>query len=312
MINNGNELVDAFGISSSEVYLDPIILHDVRAGFSVKRNYPNNIRFSPPKTRTGEDDVVAIFHVVCEETDKSENRIPIYIRTQTFSKYRANHFDYNYDDVDCPTEASLINSKKTPEPISIESTDEYYIDINNNRFIRENGNSISGKEILDTLFDEHIKIVHPIRGLNIRSKLTIQSKLFELLRYLIELLKSINYWIFGITIESENEFVSLTDGYKAKDMKLLKTDYINLLGYKASRRSVVIFCFGVITVFSVGYFLDLECRYLSLIANNNVLSICAIIIVMGIIEQILPRILLGIINVLIRTRWRVGKMKFKV
>jgi len=108
--------------------MDAKIFQGKYVGFSVKREYPENIRFKPAKTKSGKDDVIALFKVTYGDpkyTDKPFNpeRVPILIIISIvrWSIYKNSHFDYCYDDNDCPTAESLILMNSSPAPQNLDS-----------------------------------------------------------------------------------------------------------------------------------------------------------------------------------------------
>ena len=61
---NAQELIDAFGITNNPNYSGITELTDRKAGFSIQRNYPNDILYIPLVSKDGEVDSVALIHVV--------------------------------------------------------------------------------------------------------------------------------------------------------------------------------------------------------------------------------------------------------
>ena len=104
-LQDSNQFISLFGDIESAGYTDAINLTDTKIGFSVQHKYPNNIRYKPAKTSEGIDDNVAVIWVVYEalaENTKSD-LIPIRLRIANMSKYRAVHWDYDFDKANCPS-----------------------------------------------------------------------------------------------------------------------------------------------------------------------------------------------------------------
>ncbi|MFZ3138911.1 MAG: hypothetical protein WA126_16140 [Thermodesulfovibrionales bacterium] len=163
-LRNGEAFLRLFDLIEPP-YMDIKIFQDKYIGFSVKREYPKNIRFKPAKTKSGKDDVVALIKVTYGDpkiTDKPFNpeRVPIIISIIRWSIYKNNHFDYHYEDNDCPTEESLIRMNASSPPENLDSYDEYFYSHTLNQFITNKGKSITGKQILDKIFEEHINTIH--------------------------------------------------------------------------------------------------------------------------------------------------------
>lgn len=58
-----SELLAKFDLESEE-YFDPLALGDRKVAFSVKRPYPENIRYKPAQSRNGKPDNVAAIWLV--------------------------------------------------------------------------------------------------------------------------------------------------------------------------------------------------------------------------------------------------------
>jgi len=52
--------------SKSGFFYDPIPLDNCKYGFSIKRKYPKEIKFTPTKTRADDDDEIAIIWVTLD------------------------------------------------------------------------------------------------------------------------------------------------------------------------------------------------------------------------------------------------------
>lgn len=111
-LQNSQELLCLFGDIESSGYLDCIPLNDTKVGFSVQKKYPSNTQFKPVKTRDGEDDDIAVIWVVYDEFKQASTShlIPLRLRIAKMSKYRAKNWEYNFDDEDCPSKESVLQS----------------------------------------------------------------------------------------------------------------------------------------------------------------------------------------------------------
>jgi hypothetical protein len=112
------KLKKIFNLDDHKEYFGFIPLVDRQAGFTIKRKYPSNIKYTPPVTKTNEFDVVSIIRVVyvnpLENKEKIDShKVPIFLLISSFSKYLSKHMDYNFDDDECPTEESIRNSERT-------------------------------------------------------------------------------------------------------------------------------------------------------------------------------------------------------
>jgi len=140
--NSTEEFLKLFSIGNGSSYSSPTILTDRKVGFSIRRNYPKDIRYIPPKTKDGKDDTVALIHIVYTHPTESKgefdsHRVPIMVEIGTHSLYRANHFDYDFNDPDCPTEESLHVSKSTPQPIALNFIGDFFMTMKKKCFLIE-------------------------------------------------------------------------------------------------------------------------------------------------------------------------------
>jgi len=57
MIKTTQELLNHFGNIASQGFLRPVFFNDPNViGFSIQKNYPKNIKFTPAVNKRGEDD----------------------------------------------------------------------------------------------------------------------------------------------------------------------------------------------------------------------------------------------------------------
>ena len=70
---NADEFIKEFDLGSK--YADVVILKDSEAGFSVKRAYPDNIRYKPAKKKNNEPDDLATIWVSYRHSSRSKKEI---------------------------------------------------------------------------------------------------------------------------------------------------------------------------------------------------------------------------------------------
>ncbi len=165
---NGLELLKLFGDIESVGYYDSVCLNDAEAGFSVQRNYPKDIKFKPAKTASGKDDSIACIWAVYESKKQSSKNIPVPIRFRIalMSKYRTRHFFDDDDlDPDKPTKVSLNISQRTPQPIDLNLREGYFFDPHTGGLVDGKGNSVSGADALNEIYQSHCNTVHPLLGI---------------------------------------------------------------------------------------------------------------------------------------------------
>ncbi len=316
---NTGELLTTFGDLAAMEFFDPIHLNDTKVGFSVKRHYPSDIRYKPAiGQKSGKPDNVAALWVVYthpEESRKgvSESAVPLRIRITNMSLYRTKHWDYEYDDFDgdCPSKDSVEASEATPKPIELEYPGEYFFDHVRNVFNDRQGRTVSGLEILDRVFQDHCKTVHLLWGLRLRVKLFAQDNFAGLLSVLTTFLVWTLKIFFGRSIEDDDGMAGLFRPYKPEAMKKYDADSLDVLGYKASKQVVVLFCALVIIVSFFRYNSGITGDYWSGVGESEFLSLVHGLFFIWLLDVVVPWLLFWIINGNIWLRTTVLFMKLK-
>ena len=315
-----NQLKSLFEIDRiSDKYRDFTPFKDKKIGFSIQRKYPDTIHYKPPLTKDAEIDVVALIQVLYEYAESkdciSSKRVPIFLWIGAYSRYLSTHFDYDFNDKNCPTRESVEESKKTPKPISLDSLDEYFLDCETNKFYDSQNNKKTGEEILDTLFDEHCATIHWFKGLSLRWKLGYRNLLSKLCVVIINVLEQLLQLAFGRTLKSEDDFAGTLTLYKRNDMRVLSTESFTIFGCKASKNIVVTFSIMVLLFYSILFFSKskiLPC--LKDFFDNELIMISGIVCTIWLLDYFMPILLLWFINLLIKIRIRLifSRFKFKI
>lgn len=301
------ELIAAFEIPGDAHYSRITTLGDRKVGFSVQSHYPPDIRFSPPKNKLGEDDVVALIHVVYvhpQETKGAFNssKVPIIVQIRSHSRYRESHFDYDFSNDNCPTRESLERSKKTPSPTTLEYHNDFFYDHTAHRFIDKQNCEIRGIGILDYVFTEHCKTTGLIRSFGIRTRKKTQWTVIGLLGGLVDKLIWIQKNVFGRELDESVSLSQSITGYRREDFKKLNTESFDVLGYKASKAVIIIFSFLTFVGYAIKFRTGLSTPYLRAIFSNSFLALTHSILVVWFLDLILPNLLFFAINGVIKFR----------
>jgi hypothetical protein len=300
--NTGLELLTFFIGYDDAGYENPIQLKDTSVGFSIQRNYPVGIRFKPAIGRQGDDDVAVIW-IVYEPHKRATNAdlIPLRLRIATMSKYRAAHWDYNFEDENCPTEDSVLLSKSTPRPLELNLANEYYYSEKLERLVNSKGSAVKGREVLNQLFNAHCDSVHPLKGIRWQGG----HKLSKFIRWFFDQPVNFLLWlltvIFGRTLDEQRDRSIFLDGYLWTDFKKVSLDSIEIAGYRASRRVVVLFLF-IVVAGCVFLLPSDEKTYIgSLVRSEFLLAIHSLILLLF-LDELLPAFLFELLNRSIRLR----------
>lgn len=310
------EFQDKFGPERTGEFYDPVHLQDRKVAFSIKRKYPEDIRYKPAIYKNGEPDNIAAIWVIYAHPEESKkeiklNKVPVRVRVANMSVYRTAHFDYDYDDPEAPTKDSLEESAATPKPIDLEYNDEYFYDHDRSVFIDSAGATLSGIEILNKVFSDHCSTVHWLKGLRLRTKLIAQSKSTGLVSALIIVLEIILKKAFGRTLEESDSISAFYRGYKSDSLKKLNEDSLNVFGYKAAKSVIIIFCIVVILGAYFRYHCSTTGGYLGFVGDSNFLSVVHGLFLLWLLDVIVPFLLFWAINGLIKVRTKIMFMQFK-
>ncbi|MGZ4956857.1 MAG: hypothetical protein ACXWFG_14765 [Methylobacter sp.] len=314
---NTGEFLAQFGDFAAKGFFDPIHLSDSKVGFSIKRHYPSDISYKPA---IGQDskkpDNIATLWVVYTHPDESkkdiiESAVPLRIRVANMSLYRTKHWDYKFDDIggDCPSKDSVEASAATPKPIELEYPGEYFFNHALNVFVDLKGNTVSGLEILERVFQDHCKTTHLLWGLRLRVKLFAQDNFAGLLGMLSLLFVSILKHLFGRTIEDDDAMAGIFRTYRPEAMKKYDADSLDILGYKASKQVVVLFCAFIIMASIFRYLSGISNDYWSGVGGSEFLSLVHGLFFIWLLDVMVPWLLFYVLNGTIWLRTTVLFMK---
>ncbi|MCH8078783.1 MAG: hypothetical protein IIA06_03260 [Proteobacteria bacterium] len=316
---NTADFLAQFGDIETAGYFDPVYLNDTKAGFSIKRNYPENIRYKPAfGQKSKKPDNVATIWAIYTHPDElrktvNENAVPLRIRISNMSLYTTKYWDYDFDneESESPSKESFEASKATPMPIELEYSNEYFYNHESNSFIDSKGHEISGVDVLNRVFQDHCDTVHLLKGLRLRTKLFFQDKVSGFLTLIIQTLDWSLKNLFGRTLEDSDMMAGLYRAYKPEAMKKLETDSLNILGYKASKRVIMLYCVVVI-IFSYWFYKNGTSEtYLSWVASSKYLTLIYAIFTLWVLDVAVPWIVFWSINLIILLKTTVLFMKFK-
>jgi hypothetical protein len=309
--NNAKEFLKNFNLGEGSPYSQPTILTDRKVGFSVQREYPTDIRYSPAKTKKGEDDTVALIHIVYTHPSELDGafdpqKVPIIVRIGVHSLYHSKHFDYDFDDPDCPTEESLRVNKSTRQPIGLNFIGDFFFDHEKEKFVNQTNELLSGNQLLDQIFTEHCNTVHLLKGLRYRFQLKKTKLQISIISHLINLIRWSLKNIFGRTLDESNAIRSSLKGYKKTDLQRNDTESLKIFEYRTSR-NLILYYFLFVVLVSIGWwFFGPEFEYFRYIFDHSFLIIPHVILPLAFLDLIFPKILFGILNYLIKWRAKVS------
>lgn len=293
MFTTNDELLAHFDFAN---HLEYILLAKFKSsyiGFSVQRNYPDNLSYKPPRKADGTPDSYALIQVIYNKDGKAVNaeRVPILIRVFHYSKFLGEHSFYHFGSPDCPTRESVEMSQRTPRPLDLDFEDIYYFDHTANTFRDKENNSISGISILNTVFDEICATVGTRRRTRFDAKLKMQRFLIACCEKSSDGIEYVMKKVFGRTFKVDSIIRKYFEGYSEKDIEIEEKDRIKIFDYEASKPIIVLFCFLVMGAYTYFYYFPATSRYFKIIAENNLLSLCFVITVVCILDTVVPKLL---------------------
>lgn len=302
----------AFGLDAAPEFIDCTVFgKDI--GFSVQRPYPETSRFKPPVKRDGKPDAVALIGVVYEPERADAKKpalVPVSAKISVYSKYTSKHFDYDFDDPECPTEESVLRSKETPRPVDLSAIDQYFYDHEKECFRNSKGELIAGVEIIRGLYDQHLATVDKFRGMVFRWTLASLGKASRFTEPLEKLLAWLLKALCGRSLEPEDIMRGIFHPYWPEDMKLLKTESIDVFGYRASKNVIATFCGLLLLLFTICRVAGHTPAWIKVIADNTFLGFAACILAIAVLDHLLPKVIFRLINVIIG--WRLNLMIVRI
>lgn len=293
------ELFDKFNLYGFE---KPTLLRDTKIGFSIQKPYPDNIGYKPAKTKNGQPDNIATLWVVYDEKLKVDHLIPIRVRAAVMSRYRINNNDYDFTDEDnCPTEDSILVSRKSIQPLDVSLVGNYFYNLKTHKFEDAKGMPIEGVDILNEVFEYHCRTSHPINGLGIRLKSKLPIFTIRVFDKIIDFIEFLLISIFGRTLDPSIDKMTYFDGYAKENFKKIPGDYLEIVKYRASYRVII---FHIVIVIFLCYYLTPipEKSYWETIVDSELLLAIHNLALLITLDELIPTALFHTLNKFIYIR----------
>lgn len=292
------QLIEAFGLSRLTDF-EEITPFSSSIGFSLQKPYPANSKFKPPTKKDGTPDTVVLVKVAYRPNSGTSdaNKVPLFVSAGVFGRYISRHFDYNFQENDCPTEESIQESKKTPQPIDLESIDGFHFDHSTNTIQERNGKSVDGASVIKEMYNNHVSTIDTFRGRIFRWKIASVGKASLATQPVERFLKWALQICCGRTFgPSQDAFRGVLTPYLPEDMKLLVTESIDIFGYRGSKNVIGTFCAILLLAYTTLKSFYHIPQWLVVIGNNTFLGSAACILAIGALDHLLPQILFRLIN----------------
>lgn len=221
-------------------------------GFSVLRDYPENGAFIPARTRSGEQDSVALlkFGYVISSVDRKKQQVPLLVSSAKASRYllhESDRFRYNFDDTDAPTEESLIVSEASRQPVNLVDDGHFIFLITEEKFWdTRKGVHCTLDEIVGRAYTLHIDTASDkLAARGLRFKLRVQHRTGEILMKIVKWFEKSADSFFGKTVSRDargTRFgVGIYQSYTMNDFRAIRPSPVaieDILPKKSSKTSV--------------------------------------------------------------------------
>ena len=302
-LEDSESLLKIFGNLKNHGYSDPVFLSDTKVGFSIRKLYPQDIRYKPARNKNGDDDNVACIWVVYDQSRKIETEaiVPIRLRIAMMSLYRSKYWFNEDDDApEKPIPESLAISRESPQPAELSLTG-YFYDASKGHLVDEHNKRAQGYKILDELFKAHCNSVHPIFGLKLQTQTAVHKISRLSLDYFVDGIKLLLKQIFGRTLVEPRTRTTYYEGYRFEDFGKLDENSVDLFGYKVTKRILFFF----ITIFVISTFLLFpfkEKSYFELLSQSDGLLTIHVFAALLMLDELIPRLLFLTMNLIIHVR----------
>lgn len=145
-ITTSEQLLECFGELEPD-YFDVSTMPSRRIGFIAFREFPKEIRYVPPLSKSGRPSIVSLLRVTMPNPDDLEqsprNRVPLLIQARVWPRGQNDRSD--------------SRTKVRWEPIDLDFRDEYWIDPFTSTFETKEGRRITGRAVIDGAFRTHCR-----------------------------------------------------------------------------------------------------------------------------------------------------------
>ncbi len=330
-IPNNKSFLDLLTIVENEDRI-PWNEHPGVSGFSIVKAYSYKSKFKPAITKEGKPDSVVLIKVgFYHKNIDSEYKAPLFIFISKASKYLLdNHIIYNPDDTGSPTEESLKESEKSWQPVDLREDERFVLNVKSKLiFDTQTNKNIFLRELVDYIYNLHIDTTK-LRGLIfLKTKIFFKETTIKLIIVILKCLWDIlsltgkkiggKLWVDStLEIDRDNFFLLFRqDKYTEKDLipivdnqkfKLLGSDYI-ISFHALLFISVILVIFFIIDYMALSHSKILF--FFKNYSDNQLFLASMLVIIYFLIDRVMPRIVVCLINLFISFKSKVDYWKFR-
>jgi hypothetical protein len=277
---------------------------DGNIGISIQKEYPEYIQ---KKIKViGDEKFIALIQLrVQKDGDKGRHPIDIRCKFLHYNK-EEKEFDWNFKNI----------KRKYFIPAEIFSSNEFYLDVREKKFLQNNRkdfSTIEGREIFVLIFKRHLNTLSYIKlipSLIQKDFLKTVIDFCNILKYFFEFILKI---IFGVIYKYDYLFDKYfpQDKYEVKKERKSESDdekIVTFLGFKVSEHKLFLF-----SLFHLLIFILLKknhyVKYFSKSSSSNVIILFYVIVAWIFFNRIIPSILKKSANIL---SFLAFKLKYKL
>jgi hypothetical protein len=302
---NQDNFIQLFGLDNPESLIN---WNDSSAvGFSVLKEYPDNIQFIPVKDRSGLNDSVCLIKIGYLIKNINTDEVALLISASKGSKYLFEHHFYDFNNSSGPTKESVLASERSKQPADLEEYSRFVFKISEGKFWdTEKNQYVSGSDLIEYIWHLHLK---SITYLPFRSKLKFKKVAFRLRDYIFPILKSILKLIgWEINVGKDDFLIGFTKPYSFKThMRKEESEKIVFLGIPVPKASTFIVMFFILTSLITKFYLNEDILRITdfikkEIGDHQIFQLAFVIVVIYSVDFILPRIFVYLLNISILIR----------
>lgn len=270
-------------------------------GFSILKRYPLEGSFIPVKNRDGTtDDSVVLIKIWYLLRDDVGDLVNLGVSVNKVSKYLFNHFVYNFEDKNSPDKESVRISESSIQPHDLEELYRFKYKKDTHKIIDlKEDKEVTGKELVDYVYNLHLKTMTHIP---FRAKIALKWFGYHLFDYVAPVLKKIMSILHRDVLEDkEDVFVGIFKPYNyKKHVRQEEIDKIEILGVPVPKVATIItsvFFTIIATADFIGFCTLGVSNFIKIQLNaSEVFLVAFVIIVVYGVDFLLPRSILGLIN----------------
>lgn len=282
-MENESQFIKNFNFALRKDYLEPTPLNDVKFGFSViKKMQPSGYG--------------SIFYIYLknDELENNKEKKSLHIRT-TYG----NLIEEEGRKFIQRTSETEKNIEKVIGPIDFTSDNDFFYDIKENQFYQKD-KKITPDELLDKIYQIHIKPTRFFKGFIIRLRLFIWRVLIIFLVKLIsDVFQCLLFLISGTKFDDIYTRIfsaNKIDNISQNSNKFKEPEKGDLFGFKAPLWPITFFCAFHFIFYVIFWLKNYKSEFIVTILENNFLTVIYTILFLVILERFLPKILKFLIN----------------